>query len=189
MNPKILVNPEVLSQSFVADKLRHRDKESAQLSNALGLVNTFVHGPIGCGKTVLLKHVIKNHNATHKEKAIYLDCSLYQTTNAIFHEILAALNRIVVSKSNYELTKRLKARLRHRSIDYPYNMHRLWKGFLDEVGLNVKAGTYQAFGTYIHLLRRLGRSLNIRVDQFYEGISRVFQPYLSLGRLPSHLSL
>ena len=39
--------------------------------------------------------------------------------------------------------------------DYPYNMHRIWKGFLDEAGLNVKAGTYQAFGTYIHVLRRL----------------------------------
>ena len=113
MNSKILVNPKALSQSHVPDNLLHREKESTQLSNALAVVNTFVHDPVGCGKTTLLKYVIKNYNETKKEKAIYLDCSLYQTTNAIFHEILAALNRIVVSKSNYELTKRLKARLRH----------------------------------------------------------------------------
>ena len=94
----------------------HREKEFTQLSNAVGLVNTFVHGSIGSGKTLLLKHVIESYNATKKGRAIYIDCSLYQTTNAIFHEILTALNSVVVSKSNYELTKRLKTRIRR--LDY-----------------------------------------------------------------------
>jgi len=113
MNSRILANPEALMQSYIPERILHREKELAQLSNTMGLVNTFVHSPIGSGKTILSKHVIDNYNTTKKGRAIYIDCSLYQTTNAIFHEILVALNRIVVSKSNYELTKRLKARLRH----------------------------------------------------------------------------
>ena len=106
----------MLSQSYIPEKLLHRDKEFTQLSNAIGLVNTFTHGSIGSGKTLLLKHVIEDYNTTKKGRAIYIDCSLYQTTNAIFHEILTALNSIVVSKSNYELTKRLKTKIRR--LDY-----------------------------------------------------------------------
>lgn len=112
MNQRILINPEALSQSYIPEKLLHREKEFTQLSNAIGLVNTFVHGSIGSGKTLLLKHVIKDYSTTKKGRAIYIDCSLYQTTNAIFHEILMSLNSIVSSKSNYELTKRLKVKVR-----------------------------------------------------------------------------
>ena len=116
MSSQIIINPEVLSQSYIPEKLLRREKELAQLSNAIGSVNTLVHGSIGSGKTLLLKHVIQNYNATKNGRAIYIDCSLYQTTNAIFHEILIALDSIVVSKSNYELTKRLKTRIRR--LDY-----------------------------------------------------------------------
>lgn len=112
MDSKILINPEALSQSYVPEKLSHREKEFTQLSNAIGLAHTFVHGSIGSGKTLLLKHIIENYNAKKNARAIYIDCSLYQTTNAIFHEILMSLNSIVSSKSNYELTKRLKTKVR-----------------------------------------------------------------------------
>jgi len=112
MTSRILISSEALSQSYIPERILHREKELAQLSNAIGFVNTFVHGPIGLGKTLLLKHVIDDYNTTKRGRAIYIDCSLYQTTNAIFHEILTALNSIVVSKSNYELTKRLRVKLR-----------------------------------------------------------------------------
>jgi Cdc6-like AAA superfamily ATPase len=113
MSSQIIINPETLSQSYIPEKVLHRDKEFTQLSNALNFVNTFVHGANGSGKTLLVKCVIENFNSTKKGIAIYIDCSLYQTTNAIFHEILSSLSSIVSSKSNYDLTKRLKARLRH----------------------------------------------------------------------------
>jgi Cdc6-like AAA superfamily ATPase len=113
MDSKIILNPELLSQSYIPEKLLHRERELTQLSNSIGLVGTFIHGPIGSGKTLLVKRVIENFNSTKKGRVIYIDCSLYQTTNAIFHEILSSLNSIVSSKSNYDLTKRLKARLRH----------------------------------------------------------------------------
>ena len=35
--------------------------------------------------------------------------------------------------------------------DYPYSMYRIWKRFLEGAGLNIKAGTYQQFRTYICL--------------------------------------
>lgn len=111
MGSKILINSEMLSQPHIPKKLVHREKEFTQLSNAIGLVNTFVHGSIGSGRTLLLKHIIENYNTTKKARGSYIDCSLYQTTNAILHEILTALNSVVVSKSNYKLTKRLKTRI------------------------------------------------------------------------------
>jgi Cdc6-like AAA superfamily ATPase len=61
----------------------------------------------------LVKKAIEDFNSTGSGRAIYIDCLLYQTTNAIFHEILLSLNSVVSSKSNYDLTKRLKARIRH----------------------------------------------------------------------------
>jgi len=113
---RIIASHEVLSESYIPENILHRQKELAQLSNAINVVNTFVYGPSGSGKTLLIKKAITDFNARRKGAAIYIDCCLYQTTNAIFHEILFALNTIVSSKSNYALTKRLKAKL--RKLDY-----------------------------------------------------------------------
>lgn len=104
-------------QSLTFRRIFHRQKELTQLSNAINVVNTFVYGPSGSGMTLLIKKVIEDFNARRRGSAIYIDCCLYQTTNAIFHEILFALSTIVSSKSNYALTKRLKAKLRHLDHD------------------------------------------------------------------------
>ena len=40
--------------------------------------------------------------------------------------------------------------------DYPYSMYKRWKSFMERSGLNIEAGTYQQFRTYISVLRRLG---------------------------------
>jgi Cdc6-like AAA superfamily ATPase len=114
MSPKILINLETLSKSFVPEKFLHREKELSELSNYLSnSINSFIYGSLGSGKTTLIKRVIENFNATKTGRAIYINCSLYQTTNAIFHEILLSLGSVVSSKSNYDLTKRLKSRIRH----------------------------------------------------------------------------
>jgi hypothetical protein len=42
--------------------------------------------------------------------------------------------------------------------DYPYSMYKKWRAFCEsaaEVGVSIKAGTYQAFRTYFYLLTRL----------------------------------
>ena len=114
----ILLDPKALLPLYIPDKVLHREKELNELSMCLkNSVNAFIHGPSGSGKSVLIKKVIEDSNVSSKVKAIYIDCSLYQTTNAIFHEILLSLNNVVVSRSNYELTKRLKAKI--RNLDSP----------------------------------------------------------------------
>jgi len=40
--------------------------------------------------------------------------------------------------------------------DYPYRMWKRWKSFLEDAGLKIQAGNYQAFRTYIYVLRRFG---------------------------------
>jgi Cdc6-like AAA superfamily ATPase len=109
---RIVTTYEVLSESYIPQNILHREKELGRLSNAINVVNTFVYGPTGAGKTLLIKKVIQDFNAKSSGMAIYIDCCLYQTTNAIFHEILLSMNTIVSSKSNYALTKRLKERVR-----------------------------------------------------------------------------
>ncbi|MBS7618974.1 AAA family ATPase, partial [Candidatus Bathyarchaeota archaeon] len=105
MNSQILINPEVLSQSYLPEKLLHRDKEKAELTNNLkNFINTFICGPCGSGKTTLVKHVICNLNK--KVIVAYIDCSIYQTTYSILKEILPR-SEFVLYRSNYELIKEL----------------------------------------------------------------------------------
>lgn len=112
MGSRIVTTHEALSESYIPQNILHREKELTQLSSAISVVNTFVYGPTGSGKTLLIKKAIQDLNAKSSGMAIYIDCCLYQTTNAIFHEILLSMNTIVSSKSNYALTKRLKERVR-----------------------------------------------------------------------------
>jgi Cdc6-like AAA superfamily ATPase len=103
MEFKIFVNPEILSQSHVPERLRYREKEFKQLKTCLvNSVSVFVHGPHGSGKTVLLKKAL---GELTRIRAIHIDCSLYQTTNAILREILSGSP--VFSRSNYDLLKRV----------------------------------------------------------------------------------
>ena len=170
MDSKILSNLEALSQSYIPEKLLHREKEFAQLSNALNVVNTFVYGANGSSKTVLIKRVIEDYNTTKNGRAVYIDCSLYQTTNAIFHEILMSLNSIVSSKSNYELTKRLKTKIRH--LDCPITICLDHFDHLKEVetlnrmlslglGLIIISESFDAY-------RRLNRTIKSRIANTIE---------------------
>jgi chromosomal replication initiation ATPase DnaA len=89
-----------------------RDPERALILGYLkNSVNTMVYGSSGIGKTTLIKSVIEEINNSFGQ-AIYVDCSLYPTANAVLREILLSLGSVIASKSNYELTKRLKERTR-----------------------------------------------------------------------------
>jgi Cdc6-like AAA superfamily ATPase len=109
-----MLDPKILSHQHTPEKVLHREKEENELLSCLkNSINAFVYGSSGSGKSLLIKKAIEDFNESSRGKAVYIDCSLYQTTNAIFHEILLSLNCIVSSKSNYELTKRLKAKIRN----------------------------------------------------------------------------
>jgi Cdc6-like AAA superfamily ATPase len=111
MNSKIIENHEILSHSHTPEKLLHREKILTQLkSNITNSVNTFIYGPCGSGKTSLVKKALQNFSSA-KGKAFYIDCSLYQTANAVLREMLS--DRPVFSRSNYDLLKRLCERAKN----------------------------------------------------------------------------
>jgi len=89
-----------------------RSKEKAEiLSYVKNSINTFIFGPDGIGKTSLIKTVAEEVNNKFGQ-ALCVDCSLYQTANAILREILLSLGSVIASKSNYELIKRLREKTR-----------------------------------------------------------------------------
>jgi cell division control protein 6 len=105
MNSQILINPEVLLQSYLPEKLLHREKEKSELiSNLKNFINTFICGSCGSGKTTLVKHALRNLNK--KVIVAYIDCSIYQTTYSVLKEILPR-SEFILYRSNYELIKEL----------------------------------------------------------------------------------
>ncbi len=110
MTSRVLSNPQALSPLYVPEKISFRDSEISQLQNAMtNQVHTFLHGDAGIGKSTLVKHVIPEF----KGRNIHIDCGLYQTTNAILREILSALSSLVMSRSNYDLLKRIKEKTKN----------------------------------------------------------------------------
>ncbi len=111
MNSKLIKNLELSNPSVVPEKLLFREKEHSQLvTNLKNSINTAVYGQLGSGKTFLLKKAIQELSSP-KEKIIYIDCSLYQTANAVLREVL--IDRPIASRSNYDLLKRLIERARN----------------------------------------------------------------------------
>lgn len=95
----------MLSLSYLPEKLLHREKEKAELTNNLkNFINTFICGPCGSGKTTLVKHVV--HSLNKKVIIAYIDCSVYQTTYSVLKEIFPR-SEFILYRSNYELIKEL----------------------------------------------------------------------------------
>ncbi len=107
----ITINQRALLEQEPAKKLTYRETEYRQLaSNLKNSINTILYGPPGSGKTALLKQTAIEANSS-KIRAIYIDCSLYQTANTVLREIL--IDRPVASRSNYDLLKKLIERMRN----------------------------------------------------------------------------
>ncbi len=126
MNKKILLDEEYLSSDYLPTKLLFREKELEQLINNLrNNVNTLLVGPVGSGKTALIKLAIK---AVQKEaETHYVDCAIYDTQYSVLREILPK-TKFMMYKSVYELIKYLTNVLResrHRMIVCFDNFHKL----------------------------------------------------------------
>jgi len=108
---QIVIDPDPLSPSFLPEKLLHREEEYKQLSgNIKNRINTIILGPIGSGKTALIKlamHDIKD--------LLYIDCLLYSTEYSVLKEIIPS-NRFIVCRSNYELFKELQKIAKERKL-------------------------------------------------------------------------
>ncbi|MCP8309013.1 MAG: AAA family ATPase [archaeon] len=102
---KILVDERFLSSDYLPEKLVFRETEFNQLvSNIKNFINTLIIGPVGSGKTTLVK-LVKEHLKKQIE-IIYIDCAIYDTQYAVLREILPS-SKLIVYKSVYELVKEL----------------------------------------------------------------------------------
>ncbi len=108
---QIIVDPEPLSPSFVPEKLLHRDREYAQLtSNIKNRINTIVFGPIGSGKTALVRRVM-----SETKDFLYIDSLLYSTEYSVLKELVPS-NRFIISRSNYDLFKEFQKIAKEKAI-------------------------------------------------------------------------
>ena len=114
MKEEILVNAEVLSHSYMPEKLLYRESELAQLKHNLqNYLSTFVTGLCGSGKTTLVKKALSSFNNSKKSFACYIDCAIYQTTYSILKEIVPR-SEFILYRSNYELIKELMKQAKER---------------------------------------------------------------------------
>lgn len=104
MTYRFILNPEGLSPSFLPRRLPFRETEHAHLlNNVRNRVNTLVFGPIGSGKTALVKLVIRELG----KDVVYINCLLSSSQYSVLKEILPS-SRLIVYRSNFELLKELK---------------------------------------------------------------------------------
>jgi len=104
MDEEIIINADMLSTDYLPKRLRHREKELQHLEdNILNRVNTLMFGPVGSGKTTLVKRAI---GGLKTEDTRYVDCTLYDTPFSVLKEILPSA-KFILQKSIYELIKRL----------------------------------------------------------------------------------
>jgi len=114
----IVVSSEPLEDSYLPDKLLFRDKELKTLSSlANGGLNIAVQGPAGSGKTTLVRYALANDLLRSYDKAIYVDCILFQTTNSVLKEILYEVSPLSsIPQSNSSLISRLALKARNRKL-------------------------------------------------------------------------
>ncbi len=113
MDAEIVVNADALSLKYLPKHLLHREEELLRLTNNIrNGVNCMVIGPVGSGKTTLIKQAILN---LPKEVIRYVDCTLYDTPFSVLMEALPSA-RLVLQRSIYELTKRLAKEAEQRKL-------------------------------------------------------------------------
>lgn len=105
MSEKILINEIYLSSDYLPSKLMFREKELQQFVNNLkNRINTLIIGPVGSGKTSLVRLGIEQ--IEEKIEFHYVDCAIYDTQYAVLREILPR-TQLMMYKSVYELIKYL----------------------------------------------------------------------------------
>ena len=98
----ILINPGVLSESYIPDHLLFREEEIAQITRHFGRFlrgihpgNLLIHGPPGTGKTHAIQLIARSYNSFAKEQEIdsemiYVNCkdkTYYQIIVSLLHEL------------------------------------------------------------------------------------------------------
>jgi len=98
------INKKALQSSYMPETINHREKEIKQLANILAPSlrndkpsNIFLYGKPGAGKTLTVKHIIKNILSVAKQSSVnlnflYLNCKLRKISDTEYR-IIAQLGR------------------------------------------------------------------------------------------------
>lgn len=166
MASDIIIDLQALLQQEPTKKLIGRDNEYRQLQSTLkNSINTFIYGVSGTGKTTLLRKAAIEANSS-KIRVIYVDCSLYQTANAILREIL--IDRPVASRNNYDLLKKLIERTKNNKlIVYLDHIERIkQKDIIDQL---IKIGICVVIaGETVECLSELGLAVKASIGNMIE---------------------
>ena len=110
MPKRVIVDPEILFQAYNPEYIFFREKDKRRIiSFLINSINTFVYGPMGSGKTVLMKSIVREMEL----RMTYVNSALAQTTNSILKEILSEINPLgTIPKTNSVLINKLRRYLR-----------------------------------------------------------------------------
>src|SRR5712691_993954 len=94
INPTRLLSSKGRGRTWIP--LRKEEIENAVMSMEKG-VNTFVHGPVGAGKTASIERAVSDFN-DGKCKAIYVDCHMAPTAYGALREVVEEINANFIRK-------------------------------------------------------------------------------------------
>lgn len=115
MDQYIIKNIDVLLEDYVPEKIIGRNKEIEAIASSVKhlfhdkpMINLFLHGPTGTGKTSLMHYIIqKVHKETSKVKGLYINCWRDDTTYAVLLRMAEVLHPTMklakIKRSNAEI--------------------------------------------------------------------------------------
>jgi len=141
-----------LEIEYIPSKIRFREGEVQRIRSLIELhrsgvrANLLVQGPIGCGKSLVAKYLLREH----RDLMIYVSCREYDTFKSVLREILAQTG--VTARKKASASELIDILVRERSLDGKILV-------LDEVDQNIH---------YRRLvgLSRLPESSNVRFSLF-----------------------
>ena len=104
LNQKTLFkNKDVLSGSYVPDKIYHREKQINQIASILAPAlrgqlpnNIFIYGTVGTGKSITTKYVVSElEKSAENVKVIYVNCKMKRVSDTeyrLLSQILLEMN-------------------------------------------------------------------------------------------------
>ncbi len=115
MNQAIIKNIDVLQEDYLPEKIIGRKKEIESIASSIRplfynkpMINLFLHGPTGTGKTSVIRYIIREvSKETSRIKGIYVNCWMDDTTYAVLLRIAEVLHPTMrlakIKRSNAEI--------------------------------------------------------------------------------------
>ena len=115
MDKAVIKNIDVLQEDYIPEKIIGRKKEIESIASSIRplfynkpMINVFLHGPTGTGKTSVIRYIIREvHKETSRIKGIYVNCWKDDTTYAVLLRIAEVLHPTMrlakIKRSNAEI--------------------------------------------------------------------------------------